>query len=170
VFTAKAFEPSAVFWEPVVFVAKAPWPIAVFVAIPPAPGDVIPTDAFKLATATVPVNVGLADKTTDPVPVDDVTPVPPFATASSPVAWPIGRLVKDAPEPEKVVAVTVPVNVGLADKTTDPLPVDDVTPVPPFATASSPVAWPIGRLVKDAPEPEKVAAVILPSPDKLFEL
>ena len=38
-----------------------------------------------VGAAGVPVNVGLADKTVDPVPVDVVTPVPPFATGSVPV-------------------------------------------------------------------------------------
>jgi hypothetical protein len=52
----------------------------------------------------------------------------------------MGIDVRDAPEPEKVPAVTVPVRVGPADKTTDPDPVDVVVPVPPFATARVPDA------------------------------
>ena len=36
-----------------------------------------------------------------------------------------------------VGAVGVPVKTGDADKTTDPVPVDVVTPVPPFATANA---------------------------------
>ena len=32
-------------------------------------------------------NVGLFDRTTAPVPVEDVTPVPPFATATVPVTF-----------------------------------------------------------------------------------
>jgi hypothetical protein len=43
-------------------------------------------DAVILDAANVPVKVGFADKTTDPVPVEVVVPVPPFATARVPVA------------------------------------------------------------------------------------
>jgi hypothetical protein len=32
------------------------------------------------------------------------------------------------------VKVIVPLNVGLADNTTEPVPVEDVTPVPPLPT------------------------------------
>ena len=45
----------------------------------------------------------------------------------------IWRLFAEAP------AVTVPVNVGDALSTTDPVPVEDVTPVPPLATGRVPV-------------------------------
>jgi len=52
-------------------------------------------------------------------------------------------------EPPSVMANTVsvkPVNVGvvndgLAERTTEPVPVEDVTPVPPFATATVPVTF-----------------------------
>ena len=40
--------------------------------------------AVRLAAVNVPVNVGLADNTVEPVPVEVVTPVPPFATGSVP--------------------------------------------------------------------------------------
>jgi hypothetical protein len=36
---------------------------------------------------------------------------------------PVPMLVNDAPLPEKVPAVTVPVNVGEAESTTEPVPV-----------------------------------------------
>jgi len=38
----------------------------------------------------------------------------------------VPMLVSEAPEPEKVVAVTVPVSVGDADSTTEPVPVEPV--------------------------------------------
>jgi hypothetical protein len=40
--------------------------------------------ALMVAADSVPVNVGLADNTVEPVPVDVVTPVPPLPTASVP--------------------------------------------------------------------------------------
>jgi hypothetical protein len=46
--------------------------------------DITP-DAVIVAAVIVPVNVGLADKTLLPVPVEDVTPVPPLATGKVPV-------------------------------------------------------------------------------------
>jgi len=77
----------------------------------------------------VPVRVGLAESTTEPVPVDAVTPVPPLATGSVPVT----PVVKGSP----VVFVRVPeagvprigavkvgvVRVGDVANTTDPVPV-----------------------------------------------
>jgi len=79
--------------------------------------------------------------------------------------------------------VTVPVNVGLADKTTEPVPVDDVTPVPPLATARvplrvkvpvvvigppvkvSPVVPPLASTeVTDPPPPELVHVGVAPGP------
>lgn len=49
-------------------------------------------DAVKLAKRAVPVNVGPADKTLLPVPVDEVTPVPPFATGNAVPDKPIARV------------------------------------------------------------------------------
>ena len=46
-----------------------------------------------------------------------------------------------APRVKGVGMVTVPVKVGLADKTTLPVPVEVVVPVPPLATAKVPVTW-----------------------------
>ena len=57
-------------------------------------------------------NVGLVDKTLEPEPVDEVTPVPPLATARVPEEiFPALSDVRDAPDPEKPVAVAVPVTV-----------------------------------------------------------
>jgi hypothetical protein len=75
-------------------------------------------------TLVVPVRVGAADKTTEPVPVDVVVPVPPSATANAVVKLSVAILV-------------VPVRVGAIERTTEPVPVDvvhagaaDTVPVP----------------------------------------
>jgi hypothetical protein len=118
------------------------------------------------AKVAVPDNAGLAERTTDPEPVEDVTPVPPRATARVPdPAFPMFSDVTPEPSPVRVVAltvaaVTVPVNVGLAERTTDPVPVEDVTPVPPRATASVPdPALPMLRAVIPDPAPVRVVAL-----------
>ena len=95
--------------------------------------------AVSVAAASVPVNVGDADKTLLPEPVLVVTPVPPFATGKVPVT----PVVKGRPVPlVSVTEVGVPrtgvTSVGLVLRTTLPVPVDVVTPVPPFATANVP--------------------------------
>jgi hypothetical protein len=85
-------------------------------------------------------NVGLVFKTTLPVPVFEVTPVPPFATVSVPVTPVVSgspvAFVNTAEEGVPNAGVT---NVGLVLKTTLPVPVLVVTPVPPFATGKVPV-------------------------------
>ena len=68
----------------------------------------VPVDA--VGAAGVPVKVGLAERTVLPVPVEDVTPVPPLATGSVPVTLD-ARLTK----------------------------VVDVEPVPPLAIGNVPV-------------------------------
>jgi hypothetical protein len=105
-----------------------------------------PTGMFvqfeRLPEAGVPstgvVKVGLVDSTFEPVPVDVVTPVPPFATANVPVAADIGMLVQLVNTPDAGVPNAGVTNVGLVDNTFEPEPVDVVTPVPPFATARVP--------------------------------
>lgn len=84
--------------------------------------------------------VGLVDRTFAPEPVLVVTPVPPLATGNDPVT----PVVKGRPVAfVRVAEVGVPkigvTNVGLVDKTTLPVPVLVVTPVPPLATGSVPV-------------------------------
>ena len=93
-------------------------------AVPPLSANVLVV--VRLATLTVPVNVGEADSTTDPLPVEVVTPVPPLATANVPprVIVPvvvIGPPEKDRPvvPPDTSTDVTVPVpetvdHVGVA--------------------------------------------------------
>ena len=83
--------------------------------------------------------MGDVDNTTLPVPVDEVTPVPPLATGKVP----------DTPEARgkfvafvNTTALGIPkagvVKVGDVDRTRFPDPVDDVTPVPPFETVTVP--------------------------------
>lgn len=109
--------------------------------------------------------VGLAFKTTAPVPLEVVTPVPPLATGRVPVTLvvkfanvvevvpvpplaigkvPVTPVVSGSPVqlvkvPEEGVPRTGVVRVGLVDKTTLPVPVEVVTPVPPLATGKVPV-------------------------------
>jgi hypothetical protein len=62
----------------------------------------------------VPVNVGLAERTTLPVPVEDVTPVPPLATGKVPVTPVVrGRPVQLVNVPDEGVPKTGVVSVGL---------------------------------------------------------
>jgi hypothetical protein len=78
-----------------------------------------------------------------------------------------------------VAAVTVPVNVGDADSTTEPVPVELVTPVPPLPTPSVPVtsavrltapkvgapaAFPCSRVVVVPSEPRVAGVVPAPPP------
>lgn len=74
--------------------------------------------------------VGLEDNTTEPEPVDEVTPVPPLATGKVPVT----PEVKDKPVqlvkvPEAGVPRTGVTNVGLVANTSEPVPVSSVTAV-----------------------------------------
>jgi hypothetical protein len=93
--------------------------------------------------------VGLFDRTTLPVPVEDVTPVPPLATGNVPVVPPsIGKPVALVSVPLEGVPSAGVTKVGLLDSTTLPEPVEEVTPVPPLATGSVPVVPPsIGKPV-----------------------
>ena len=129
-----------------------PVPVAVVLPVPPltiASVPVTPVDSGKpvrfVATpdAGVPskgaIRVGPVTSTSEPVPVEVVVPVPPFTTAKVPVT-PV-----DSGKPVRLVAmpdVGVPSNgvtsVGLTLSTTLPLPVEEVTPVPPLATANKP--------------------------------
>lgn len=94
------------------------------------------------------VNVGLVESTTDPVPVEVVTPVPPEATANvadKPPAVPevfwlnVGQVnVPVLKLPEVGVPSRGVVNDGLVDSTFAPEPVEVVTPVPPLVTAKVP--------------------------------
>ena len=102
-----------------------------------------PVALVRIAADGVPrfgvTRTGDVDKTTEPVPVDVVTPVPPRATDSVPVVpatmgSPVA-LVRVAAEGVPRFGVT---RTGEVDKTTEPVPVDVVTPVPPLATGRRP--------------------------------
>jgi hypothetical protein len=89
-------------------------------------------------TRTALVIVGLVPNTLAPEPVDVVTPVPPLVTPKVPV------IPVDNGKPVAFVstaAVGVPkagvVNAGLTARTTAPVPVEVVTPVPPEVTGSA---------------------------------
>jgi hypothetical protein len=65
-------------------------------------------EVVMAAKVAVPDNAGLAESTTDPVPVEVVVPVPPRATASVPdPALSMFRAVIPEPAPVKVEALTV---------------------------------------------------------------
>lgn len=128
-------------YDPLAKLAVQSVPSARHTLLPPT----VTAVAARVATVVVPVNVGDALRTLEPVPVLVVTPVPPRATASVPaVMSPASRPVSPDPSPVTVVAatvaaVTVPVKVGDALSTTLPVPVLVVTPVPPRATGSVPL-------------------------------
>ena len=116
------------------------------------------------------VKVGDVERTLLPLPVEEVTPVPPLATAKvparliapevaeagvSPVVPPakvvtpvveVSRVADDGIVVELIVpAVVLPdsvgvVRVGEVERTLLPLPVEVVTPVPPASTGSVPAA------------------------------
>lgn len=100
----------------------------------------IKPECVILAETVVPVKVGDADKTTLPVPVEAVTPVPPLATGRVPVTPVVkGRPVQLVKVPDegvpnigvvKVGEVKVAVaKVGLVAKTAEPDPVSSVKAV-----------------------------------------
>jgi hypothetical protein len=113
------------------------------------------TTALGVPNAGV-VKVGEVDSTTFPVPVEDVTPVPPLPTGNVPDT-PVARGKPVAFD--NTTALGVPkagvVKVGEVDSTTFPVPVEDVTPVPPLATGKVPVT-PVesGNPVKFVATPE----------------
>jgi hypothetical protein len=119
-----------------IVVAEAIVGAAAVVAIKP--------ECVILAETVVPVKVGDADKTTLPVPVEAVTPVPPLATGRVPVTPVVkGRPVQVVKVPDvgvpnigvvKVGDVKVAVaKVGLVANTKAPLPVSPVTADAKFA-------------------------------------
>jgi hypothetical protein len=131
---------------------------------PPVPVDAVVDPVPPLATGRVPVTpvvkgrpvqlvnvpeegvpktgvtrVGLFASTTPPVPVDaEVDPVPPLAVGSVPVTPVVkGRPVQLVKVPDDGVPNTGVVNVGLDARTTAPVPVAVVTPVPPDVTGNA---------------------------------
>lgn len=139
------------------------------------------------------VSVGEVAKTNDPEPVSSVTaeakladegvpshvatplpneviPVPPLATPSVPVT-PVERgkpvaLVRVAADGVPRLGV---VRAGLLDRTTDPVPVELVTPVPPLATGSVPLTW-VVRLTPDSVPPRVKLPVEVTVPVKVMPL
>jgi hypothetical protein len=91
--------------------------------------------AVKLAAVSVPVNVGEADRTVEPVPVLVVTPVPPLATGSVPLTWDVRLTPESVPPRVRLPDVdTLPVSVM---PFTVPVPVTLVTVPPPPLTAAN---------------------------------
>src|SRR4051812_35743000 len=91
-----------------------------------------PTTTYRMVVVVVAV---MPDRLHVVVPV-----VSRFAVGTVPLAmFDAFRLVSDAPLPENEPPVIVPLSVGEAESTTDPEPVELVTPVPPFPTGSVPV-------------------------------
>ena len=87
--------------------------------------DMIP-EAVNAATLTVPVNVGVAERTTLPVPVLDVTPVPPRSTGNVPDDMFVAlNNVTFEPTPANVVADTAPKTSRVVDGVVTP-------PIPTF--------------------------------------
>jgi hypothetical protein len=134
-----------------VFKTLLPEPVLVVTPVPPLETPsvpVIPVDNGKPVTlvitpeAGVPnagvTNVGLLLNTLAPDPVEVVTPVPPLETPSVPVI-PVdkGRPVAFVRTPDAGVPNAGVTSVGLVARTTEPVPVAVVTPVPPDVTGSA---------------------------------
>jgi hypothetical protein len=104
----------------------------------------VPTNALGVPRAGV-TKIGEVLRTTEPVPVEEVTPVPPFATGSVPETPVVnGKLVQLAKLPEVGVPSTGVVNVGefiVGEllNTRLPVPVDIDVPEPPLAIGKIPV-------------------------------
>jgi hypothetical protein len=148
----RACDPIAVLLLPRSNEPPAPSPnMELLVPVPPPPPK------FKLLTVLNPirltlVKVGLVVRTTDPLPVDVVTPVPPLATGSAVPEYARVNV------PLLVTGLLVTVNIAGADNPTEltvppapagtahfPSPLQNVVPdaeVPPlrFATGRFPVA------------------------------
>jgi hypothetical protein len=107
-----------------------------------------------------------------------VDPVPPLDTDKVPVT----PVLKDNPVAlVKVSADGVPrfgvVNTGDADRTTDPEPVEDVTPVPPFDTERVPSRVIVPDVVTGPPAkvspvrpPLTLTEVTVPTPVTVFQV
>jgi hypothetical protein len=84
------------------------------------------------------VIVGLVPNTLAPEPVEVVTPVPPLETPNVPVTPVVsGRPVAFVRTPDVGVPRAGVTSVGLVARTTEPVPVAVVTPVPPDNTGSA---------------------------------
>jgi hypothetical protein len=134
----------------------APEPVLVVTPVPPLETPSVPVTpvergrpvAFvRTPDAGVPnagvtnvalVMVGLVPNTLAPDPVEVVTPVPPLETPSVPVI-PVdkGRPVQLVSVPEVGIPSIGVTKVGLVARTTEPVPVAVVTPVPPDVTGNA---------------------------------
>jgi hypothetical protein len=129
----------------------APEPVLVVTPVPPletpnvpvTPVDIgRPVQLVSVPEVGVPsngvTNVGDVFKTLLPEPVLVVTPVPPLETPSVPVI-PVdkGRPVQLVSVPEVGIPSSGVTKVGLVARTTEPVPVAVVTPVPPDVTGSA---------------------------------
>jgi hypothetical protein len=130
----------------------APEPVAVVEPVPPEAIGKVPV---------VRADVEVAYKA--PLVVNEVKPVPPLPVGRVPEtpvargrAVPFDRFTADGVPRSGVT------KAGLLDRTTDPVPVDVVTPVPPYATA----------IVEPCHVPELTVpnALTLPVPSKLTDL
>ena len=85
-------------------------------------------------------SVGLSEKTRLPLPVALVPPVPPLATERIPVT-PVerGSPVRLVATPLEGVPSAGVTSEGLSERTTLPVPVEEVAPVPPLATERVPL-------------------------------
>ena len=145
-----------------------PEPVDVFVPVPPWETFNVPNvifDAFNVVKPVpMPLNVPLVIvaallNTSEPLPVDVVTPVPPLATFNVPnVILVAFNVVKPVPTPLNVPLVIVAALLN----TSDPLPIDVVTPVPPRATSNVPLEiLEAFNAVKPVPTPLNVPLVIV---------
>jgi hypothetical protein len=129
----------------------APEPVLVVTPVPPLETPSVPVTPVDkgrpVQLVSVPevgvpsngvTNVGDVFKTLLPEPVLVVTPVPPLETPSVPVI-PVdkGRPVQLVSVPEVGMPSSGVTKVGLVARTTEPVPVAVVTPVPPDVTGSA---------------------------------
>jgi hypothetical protein len=127
--------------EPVDVVTPVPPLVTPNVPVTPVdigrPVALVSTNADGVPKAGV-TRVGEVLKTLLPEPVDVVTPVPPLVTPNVPVT-PVdsGRPVQLVSVPDVGVPSAGVVNAGLTARTTAPVPVAVVTPVPPEVTGSA---------------------------------
>ncbi len=129
----------------------APEPVLVVTPVPPLETPSVPVipvangrpvQLVSVPEVGVPNNgvtkVGLVLNTLAPDPVEVVTPVPPLETPSVPVI-PVdkGRPVQLVSVPDVGIPNIGVTSVGLVARTTEPVPVAVVTPVPPDVTGNA---------------------------------
>ena len=128
-------------YRPKIIEKAMAWPL-----VAPLAAGAVDCQVVPLLVSTFPAVLGATNKGADvPLPrmtlfaVRVVAPVPPLPTGSVPVTPVVsGRPVRLVATPDVGVPNSGVTNVGLVLNTTDPVPVDVVTPVPPFATGKVP--------------------------------